>query len=217
MIFVNGEERLECSIDQLIVAGWTGRDSGAVEHHIEELAQLGIAPPTAVPLYYRVSDSLLTQSPEIQVLGSASSGEVEPLILRQQDRWYLGLASDHTDRKLEAHSIAASKQSCAKPVAKQVWEFDTVSNHLDDILLRCSIKENDEIVLYQSGSLAALRPIQTLIDDVNLSENAAMLCGTLTAIKSVRPATEYFMELEDPVLNRKITLKYNVRALPVVN
>jgi hypothetical protein len=217
MIFVNGEERLDCSIDQLVVAGWTGRDSDAVNHHIEELAQLGISPPSAVPLYYRVSDSLLTQSPHIQVLGSASSGEVEPLILRQQDKWYLGLASDHTDRELEAHSVAASKQACVKPVASQVWELDSVINHLDDILLRCSIKENNEIVLYQSGSLAAIKPLQSLINDVNLSENAAMLCGTLAAIESIRPAIEYYMELEDPVLNRRITLKYNVTVLPIVN
>ncbi|MFT4729387.1 MAG: hypothetical protein ACI9UN_003905 [Granulosicoccus sp.] len=217
MIFINGEERLKCAIDQLIVAGWTGRDSHAVNHHIKELGQLGIAPPSAVPLYYRVSDSLLTQSPNIQVLGSASSGEVEPLILRQQDRWYLGLASDHTDRELEAHSVAASKQACVKPVAMQVWELDTVSNHLDDILIRCSIKENNEIVLYQSGSLAALQPLQTLINDANLSDNAAMLCGTLAAIESVRPATEYHMELDDPVLNRRITLKYKVSVLPIVN
>ena len=40
MIFVNGEEHLDCTIDQLIVAGWTGRNSDAVNHHIEELAQL---------------------------------------------------------------------------------------------------------------------------------------------------------------------------------
>ena len=217
MIFVNGEEHLDCTIDQLIVAGWTGRNSDAVNHHIEELAQLGISPPSTVPLYYRVSDSLLTQSPHIQVLGSGSSGEVEPLILRQQDNWYLGLASDHTDRELEAHSVAASKQACVKPVASQVWELDSVINHLDDIQLRCSIKENDEIVLYQSGFLAALLPLQTLINDVNIGETAAMLCGTLAAIDSVRPATEYYMELIDPILNRRISLNYTVSVLPIIN
>ncbi|MFT6306805.1 MAG: hypothetical protein ACJA0Z_001970, partial [Halioglobus sp.] len=78
-------------------------------------------------------------------------------------------------------------------------------------------KENNEIVLYQSGSLAALQPLQTLINDANLSDNAAMLCGTLAAIESVRPATEYHMELDDPVLNRRITLKYKVSVLPIVN
>lgn len=217
MIFVNGEEHLDCSIDQLIVAGWTGRNSEAVNHHIEELAQLGISPPSTVPLYYRVSDSLLTQSPHIQVLGGGSSGEVEPLILRQKDNWYLGLASDHTDRELEAHSVAASKQACVKPVATQVWELDSVINHLDDIQLRCSIKENNEIVLYQSGFLSALLPLPTLINDVNLGKNAAMLCGTLAAIDSVRPATEYYMELDDPVLNRCISLNYTVSVLPIIN
>lgn len=217
MIFANDNERLDCSIDQLVVAGWTGRNSDAVKHHIDELAQLGIAPPSTVPLYYRVSDSLLTQSPTIQVLGSGSSGEIEPLILRQRDKWYLGLGSDHTDRELESHSVAASKQACVKPVAKQVWELDSVINHLDDILLRCSIREKHETVLYQSGSLAAIKPLQSLIDDVNLSENAAMLCGTLAAIGSVRPATEYHMELEDPILNRTITLTYKVKELPIVN
>lgn len=217
MIFVNREEHLDCSIDQLIVAGWTGRNSDAVKHHIEELAELGISPPSTIPLYYRVSDNLLTQSPHIQVLGSGSSGEVEPLILRQKDNWYLGLASDHTDRELEAHSVAASKQACVKPVARQVWELDSVINHLDDIQLRCSIKENNEIVLYQSGFLSALLPLQTLINDVNLGENAAMLCGTLAAIDSVRPATEYYMELDDPVLNRRISLNYTVSVLPNIN
>lgn len=217
MIFVSGEEHLDCSINQLIVAGWTGRNSDAVNHHIEELAQLGISPPSAVPLYYRVSNSLLTQSPDIEVLGSGSSGEAEPLIVRQGDNWYLGLASDHTDRELEAHSVAASKQACVKPVAQQVWELESVINHLDDILLRCFIIENNKTVLYQSGSLAAIRPLQNLIDDVDLSENAAMLCGTLAAIGSVRPAVDYLMELEDPVLNRRITLKYSVKELPIVN
>lgn len=217
MIFVNGEKHLNCSIDQLIVAGWTGRNSDAVNHHIEELAQLGISPPSTVPLYYRVSNSLLTQSDNIEVLGSGSSGEAEPLILRQGNTWYLGLGSDHTDRELEAHSVAASKQACLKPVAQHVWELESVKNHLDDILIRCSIVENKQTVLYQSGSLAAIRPLQSLIDDVALCDNAAMLCGTLAAIGSVRPASNYVMELEDPVLNRIITLKYSVKELPIVN
>ena len=72
-------------------------------------------------------------------------------------------------------------------------------------------------MLYQRGSLAALLPLQSLISDVKMSENAAMLCGTLAAINSVRPATEYYMELEDPILNRRINLNYSVTNLPIVN
>jgi hypothetical protein len=33
--------------DTLIVAGWAGRDHAAIEHHIEELAALGISRPSA--------------------------------------------------------------------------------------------------------------------------------------------------------------------------
>lgn len=49
-------QSMPLSVDTLIVAGWTGRDHGAVQHHIDELAELGIAPPSQVPLYYRVSN-----------------------------------------------------------------------------------------------------------------------------------------------------------------
>ncbi|MEL6483080.1 MAG: DUF2848 family protein, partial [Pseudomonadota bacterium] len=37
-----------------LVAGWTGRDPAKVAHHIEELAAIGVAPPSTTPLYYRV-------------------------------------------------------------------------------------------------------------------------------------------------------------------
>ena len=33
----------------LIVAGWTGRDEAALNHHIEELAAIGVPRPSSVP------------------------------------------------------------------------------------------------------------------------------------------------------------------------
>ena len=54
------------SIEHLIVAGWTGRDKAAVQHHIDELAELGVPGPSQTPLYYRVSNTLLTAAAEIQ-------------------------------------------------------------------------------------------------------------------------------------------------------
>ena len=217
MNFTCNNEAVLCSIQQVVVAGWTGRNRDAVDHHIEELAQLGITPPSQVPLYYRVSNALLTQENQIQVLGSGSSGEIEPLLIRQQNTWYLGLASDHTDRDLEAHSVAASKQACLKPVASELWLFDSVKDHLDEITMSCTIAENNEPVLYQEGSLANILPLQQLIDESLLPEHAALLCGTLGAIGGVRPALRYQMMLKDPVLNKSITLNYAVTELPVVN
>lgn len=207
---------LDIMIDHLYVAGWTGRDAAAVQHHIDELAELGVAPPSQVPLFYRTSNSLLSQSDLVEIVGDTSSGEVEPLIVRHDGTLYLGLASDHTDRELEAYSVAASKQACVKPVAAELWAYEGVENHLDELVLTCEIYENGGWKLYQQGTLSAIRPLETLLAKAALPEAAAMLCGTLGAIGGVRPAEQYRMSLEDPVLGRKISFEYATRSLPVV-
>ncbi len=204
-------------IEHCYVAGWTGRDSAAVEHHINELAAIGIAPPSTVPLYYRVTNALLTQSATIEVLGDKTSGEIEPLLIKQQGELWIGLASDHTDRELEAYSVAASKQACLKPSAKELWRYSDVKAHSDALIMRCSIKENNQWVTYQEGSLSSIRPLDELIEGSKLQDNSAMLCGTLSAIGGVRPATEYKMELVDPELNKTIQLAYTVNVLPIIN
>jgi hypothetical protein len=89
---------LEIEPKRLVIAGWTGRDRAAIDHHIEELAAIGVPRPTSVPLYYRVAASLLTQASQIEVLGEGSSGEVEPVLVRARSRWWLTVGSDHTDR-----------------------------------------------------------------------------------------------------------------------
>ncbi|MEO1116170.1 MAG: DUF2848 family protein, partial [Pseudomonadota bacterium] len=118
---------LEGTPERLIVAGWTGRDRAAVDHHIEELAAIGVPAPSTVPLYYQCAPALLTQETEIQALGDETSGEAEPFLLRQNGKTWIGLGSDHTDRALEVHSVAASKQICAKPVADVLWPLETVN------------------------------------------------------------------------------------------
>ena len=217
MRFVADEALIDGRIEHLIIAGWTGRDASAVQHHIDELAKLGVAPPSDVPLFYRVSTSLLSQAPEIEVLGPATSGEVEPLLVRLEDRTYLGLGSDHTDRQLETVSVAASKQSCPKPVSEVLWRFEEVESHLDRLVMRCEIEEDNSWTRYQDGQLAHIRPLHDLAARAGLKDGQAMFCGTLGAIGGVRPASSYRMSLSDPVLGRTITLDYRVRSLPVVS
>jgi hypothetical protein len=214
--FIADEQTISLQPIGLVVAGWTGRNQEAVQHHIEELAALGIAPPSTVPLYYRVSQNLLTQDNHISVLGPGTSGEVEPLVLRVSGEYWIGLASDHTDRDLEAHSVAASKQACAKPCARTLWRYADVHGHLDQLVLTCDIEESGRWQRYQSGSLAGIRPLDELLLASPLPEQGVMLCGTLAAIGGVRPAASYRMTLEDPVLERSIDLAYQVSVLPVV-
>ena len=207
----------------LVIAGWTGRDAAAISHHIEELAALGVPRPSRVPLYYRVAAQLLTQSPTIEVLGEDSSGEVEPVLFVCDGQCWLTVGSDHTDRKVEAYSVAVSKQLCAKPLAAAAWRWDDVADHQDAIELRSRIYERGRWVDYQRGTLAEIRPLAELRDgfETDSVEGLVMTCGTLPAIpdesgSGVRPATQMELELRDPVLGRRIVQRYSVRTLPMV-
>ena len=217
---VNGAP-LPLELTHLIVAGWTGRDADAIAHHIAELAELGVPAPSDTPLYYRVSAPLLTDAPLIEAVDDASSGEVEPLIVEAEGKRYLGLASDHTDRALEAHSVAMSKQVCAKPCALELWDWDEVADRLEEIEMESWIEEGGDWVPYQSGTIASIRPLTELIAGSRLSELAkdgpvAMLCGTFGAKGGVRPAAKFRMQMRDPKTGRSITHEYETRTLPEV-
>jgi hypothetical protein len=216
MRFDTPDGPLDAAPASLIIAGWTARDAEAVAHHVAELAAIGIAPPSATPLFYRAGASLLTQAGRIEVLGPDTSGEAEPLILRWGGRLWLGLGSDHTDRALERVSVAASKQVCPKPVAETLWPLESVEGRLDALELRSEIEEDGAWTPYQSGTLAAIRPLAELVAAAGLDEGGAMLCGTLAAHGGVRPATRFRAALIDGETGRRLDLAYRTEALPVV-
>jgi hypothetical protein len=122
-----GSVPLTLPIDQAVIAGWTGRDPVARDKHIVELEALGIKRPATTPIYYRCSARRLTQEDSIEACGEDSSGEVEFILIGWQGRIFVGLASDHTDRKVESYSVTVSKQMCDKPIASTLWELEDVS------------------------------------------------------------------------------------------
>src|SRR5690606_38603055 len=132
----------------------------------------------------------------------------------------VSLASDHTDRKLEAHSVALSKQLCAKPVARDAWLFDDVAEYWDELVLRSRIEEGGKTVLYQEGELASLRPPHELVQDhfgqATIPQHCGMVCGTVAAIGGIRPSNVFTMELFDPRRNRSITHTYRLKILPEI-
>src|SRR5919107_27678 len=139
---------LTLPIDQLVIAGWTGRDPIARDKHIAELEAIGIARPATAPIYYRVSARRLTTADTIEVCGGDSSGEVEFVLIGWQGRVFVGLGSDHTDRKVESYSVTVSKQMCDKPVASVLWELEDVIGHWDKMILRSWVVIDGERVLY---------------------------------------------------------------------
>ena len=211
---------LTVPIDQAVIAGWTGRDPVARDKHIAELEAIGIARPASTPIYYRVSARRLTLADSIEVCGDHSSGEVEFVLIGWQGRIFVGVGSDHTDRKVEAYSVTVSKQMCDKPIASELWELEDVIGHWDQMILRSFAWIDGTRVLYQEGTLDGMLPVKELIDrgfgGKGLPDGCAMFGGTFAAKGGIHPASRFEFELEDPVLKRRIGGGYDVITLPVL-
>jgi len=211
---------LTLAIDQAVIAGWTGRDPVARDKHIAELEAIGIARPATTPIYYRVSARRITTVDSIEVSGNDSSGEVEFVLIGWQGRIFVGLGSDHTDRKVEAYSVTVSKQMCDKVMAPVLWELEEVAGHWDQMILRSYAWIDGARVLYQEGKLDSMLSVADLVQGgfggKGLPDGCAMFGGTFAAKGGIRPASRFEYELEDPVLKRNIRHAYDVIALPVL-
>jgi Protein of unknown function (DUF2848) len=205
-------------IKHLVIAGWTGRNIEALEKHILELEALGVKRPKSTPIFYRVSADLLTTKPSIEVLGTGSTGEVEFVLFSLADGLWVGLGSDHTDRKAETIGVSLSKQMCAKPIAATAWRYEDVRPHWDQLMLRSDVRRGGERQLYQEGFVASMRTPDELIKlytrDAALPVGTAMFCGTLAVHGNIAFADRFEMELNDPVLGRTISHAYTISTLP---
>jgi Protein of unknown function (DUF2848) len=205
-------------IKHLVIAGWTGRNVEALEKHILELEALGVKRPKSTPIFYRVSADLLTTKPSIEALGTSSTGEVEFVLFSLADGLWVGLGSDHTDRKAETIGVSLSKQMCAKPIAATAWRYDDVRAHWDQLMLRSDVRRGGERQLYQEGFVASMRTPDELIKlytrDATLPVGTAMFCGTLAVHGNIAFADRFEMELNDPVLGRRISHAYTISTLP---
>jgi hypothetical protein len=204
-------------VRELVIAGWTGRDVAALEKHIRELEAIGVKRPKTTPIFYRVAAALLTSDDTIEVLGDQSSGEAECVVYSFDSGLFVGIGSDHTDRQAEAVGVSLSKQMCAKPVSRAVWRLEDVAVHWDKLILRSHVSTDGRRRLYQEGSVATIRPpteLFKLYSGGSLPAGTAMFCGTLAVHGGITPSETFEMELEDPVLGRKITHRYRVKALP---
>jgi hypothetical protein len=202
----------QVKIDELVIAGWTGRDEAALNKHIRELEEIGVKPPKTTPIFYRVAANLYTHEGEIQVSGPDTSGEVEFVLIATQGGLKVAVGSDHTDRKAETVGVSLSKQLCAKPVSAKSWTYSEVKPHWEKLVLRAWADGE----LYQEGPVTAMRSPEDLLERFGgLKPGWAMFCGTLAAKGGIRPAARFRMELEDPVLKRKLGHEYAVKVLPV--
>lgn len=216
---IAGHGELPVDIEHLIIAGWAGRDSAAVEHHIAELEALGVRRPTQIPCFYRVAASLLNHAQSIQVPGKDSSGETEFVLINSTEGLLVGLGSDHTDRKVEAYDVTVSKQMCDKPIASQVWRYSEVESHWDQLVMRTWRVRDGVRELYQEGAVTSLLSPGSLLGKLNatgtLPSGTAMFCGTQPVLGELGYGEAFEMELQDPVLQRSLRHRYGIEPLSV--
>jgi hypothetical protein len=209
------------AISTLVIAGWAGRDTAALEAHIRELEAMGIARPRQTPMFYEIAAANLTHAGRIEVAGDHSSGEVECVLSRTAQGLWLGVGSDHTDRLVETRGVTYSKQICPKPVAAERWAWADVEGHYERLVLRSWATFDGVRQVYQQGSVTGLRHPLELVDlRWRTSEppvGAAIFCGTLPVEGQIRFSERFEFELYDPVLERSLRHAYEVAALPIVD
>ena len=199
---------------RLILAGYTARDTEAVAAYIEKLEEEGIAPPSEVPSYFVVGADRLTTGSRLEVTTAASCGEVEFALLIDKDEVWVAVASDHTDRALEAVDIVASKQNCAKVISSCVWRLEDVESHWDELIFEARTPADDDRA-YQSSSVSALRPPRELIELVHERFGGDMagtviLSGTVPAPGGFEYCDSFEVELRDPVRGQSLRAAYQV-------
>lgn len=214
-----GRVPLNFTPTRFMVGGWAGRDQKAIQEHIDELAEMGIAPPKKMPCFYELEPLLLTTATQIALPRADSSGEVEVLFFKTGGELYLTVGSDHTDRKVEAYDITVSKQMCMKPLSQTVWRYCDVADHWDQLIMRSYRTLNGQRELYQEGSVTTLLHPLELMEKwkgvPDLEEGEALLCGTQAVIGKLGFGERFELELFDPILNRTLQHQYDVALLAV--
>ena len=210
---IDGAERVFAP-EALVVIGYAGRDRAAVEHHIDELASLGVPRPAGIPLFIVFPPWLISQAPTITVASSETSGEAEIVVVVDGDEAFVTVGSDHTDRALEAVDIVASKGVCPKPVATSGWAAAVVGDRWKDLTLRSRI---DGDVVYQDGSAAANLPPLDLVAGIGWAGRPprcfVAFTGTVPVIGGIRPSASFSAELSGPGLP-PLELDYRVETVP---
>ena len=212
---------LAWTFDSLICGGYSWRHQEAVHRHVEEFRVHGLETPRQAPIFCKISTHQALTEETVEVLSGHTSGAVAFVLLCEAGapRW-VTVGSDHTDRDMERHSIAASKQMYPKILAATVWPLAEVLPHWDALILRSWVSIDGTRQPYQEDTLQAmLTPADLLAATARAYgaqalQQAVVFSGTLATLGGELLCGEHFaIELLDPVLGRRIHHSYAVQLL----
>jgi len=210
---------VQMEVKHLLNAGYAGREQEEVQAHIAELAELGVPGPATTPAMYPVSPYLAQQASEVRVQHARTSGEAEWALVITRDGVLLTAACDHTDRELEVHGVAWSKNASPDVLARKAWRLDDVRDHLDQITLKGWVGEGDNPdTLIQDSSLQALLTPDYWLDvltERGLNEpGTVLISGTVAMNSGVNQfARSWKVEMADPVTGEAVEVQYVVEQM----
>lgn len=215
-------EQIAVTVETLLNAGYAGRSQADVAAHVAELAQLGVPAPTRIPCIYPIAPYLATQAEYVPVQHAYTSGEAEWALVvagTGPRDLLLTAACDHTDRRLEQHGVAWSKQAAPDVLARHAWRLEDVADHIDELTLTGTVQTDVGPQVIQSGTLAELLTPMYWVDELRgrglLTQGTVLMSGTIPMRAEVDQfATGWGVELGDPRTGRSISLSYSVDRIP---
>lgn len=207
-----GERPLVMDVERVAIAGYTGRDTEAVEAYVAKLEEEGIEPPPSVPMVFDVGADRVVAHDTIEVTGTQSCGEVEFVLLVTPEGLHVTAGSDHTDRALETTSIPLSKQAVPKVVAREAWRWEEVADHWDSLRLTATV--GDDARPYQETGVDFFLPPEKIIEVAGAGRGTVVFGGTVSSLAGGFDYDPVFSgRLHDPVLDRSISFTYRSRTL----
>lgn len=209
---------VEVRVTTLLNAGYAGRSQQDVAAHVAELAELGIPAPTSTPCLYPVAPYLAMQIDQVPVQNGRTSGEAEWALVvagPEERDILLTVACDHTDRDLEVHGVAWSKQAGPDVLGHEAWRLVDVADRLDELTLTAFVGGQR----IQRGTLAELLTPQYWLGELHkrglLTPGTVLLSGTIPMDAAVDQfAGSWRVELFDPSAHKTISCGYTVEHMP---
>ncbi|RDI42023.1 DUF2848 domain-containing protein [Nocardia mexicana] len=205
-------------VTAVLNAGYAGRNQDEVAAHIAELAELGVPAPSTTPALYPISPYLAQQADEVFVQHGRTSGEAEWALIITSHDVLLTVACDHTDRALEVHGVAWSKNAGPDVLGTRAWRLSEVADRLDDITLKAWVGHGDSVRLIQEGTLGDLLAPAYWLDVLAArgedKPGTVLISGTISMLPGVDQfGDSWRVEMTDPATGDTLACAYRTVAM----
>ena len=158
---------------------------------------------------FPVSVERLSCGDAIEVLGADTRAQGAVALIAASAGALIGIGSDHIDGALAADP-ARARQICAKPLARAVWRFAEIADHLDAVALTTrSVDAAGEA----RETAVALSDIAALPRDGAVPPGTVILAHPGAGEDAPPAPASVTVTLEDRRLDRRLAHRYAVRVL----